>query len=215
MPMWYSMEAASGWTWTTVTSLRCSLTYSLKAIRRGSFASMRPDSSGGALLLGVESAVPEPVGGNEDERSGHGGSLVSVLRLAAPGSMVPLVTGPGSTTSAPSKSMAAPAARSPSGERARGQGPKPGAVRPQRLPSPRGGDSAGPPAAWHRNRPGQAATASPTPGGLFVREVRAGSPAARAGLAHGDLIMSAGAGRYPRSTTWPARSGPLPPTLCS
>ena len=39
--------------------------------------------------------------------------------------------------------------------------------------------------------------------GLLVREVREGSPAARAGLAHGDLIVSARAGRYPRSTTWP------------
>ena len=51
--------------------------------------------------------------------------------------------------------------------------------------------------------------------GLLVREVREGSPAARAGLAHGDLIVSARAGRYPRSTTWPARSRPLPATLWS
>jgi len=32
-----------------------------------------------ALLLGVESAVPEPVGGDEDERSGPCGSLFFVL----------------------------------------------------------------------------------------------------------------------------------------
>src|SRR6516165_4850583 len=32
-----------------------------------------------ALLFGVESAVPEPVGGDKDERSGHCGSFFYVL----------------------------------------------------------------------------------------------------------------------------------------
>ena len=80
--------------------------------------------------------------------------------------------------------------------------------------SPRGGDGAGRPrhgiaiALVKRPRP-------PDAEGLLVREVREGSPAARADLAHGDLIVSARAGRYPRSTTWPARSRPLPATLWS
>src|SRR3954470_3043569 len=48
--MWNSIESASGCTWTTATSLPSSLAYSLNAIRRGSFASMKAESSGARLF---------------------------------------------------------------------------------------------------------------------------------------------------------------------
>src|SRR3954468_24925068 len=44
--MWNSIEAASGWTCTTVTSVRPALMYSWKARRRGSPASMKSTSPG-------------------------------------------------------------------------------------------------------------------------------------------------------------------------
>lgn len=94
--------------------------------------------------------------------------------------------------------------------RARGQGPKPGAVRPQRLPTAPAVGIAQARRGMASQSPWPSGHASPDAEGLLVGEARAGSPAAGAGLAHGDQIMSARAGRYPRSTTWPARSRPLP-----
>jgi len=44
--MWKTIESASGWTWTTATSVPSSLAYSLNAISRGSFAWMKSTRSG-------------------------------------------------------------------------------------------------------------------------------------------------------------------------
>ena len=67
-----SIDAASGWICTTVTSSPASLTNSLNAISRGSLVSMN-STTRHALPLAFELAWLEPIGRDKDERRRHGG----------------------------------------------------------------------------------------------------------------------------------------------
>ena len=68
---------------------------------------------------------------------------------------------------------------------------------------PRLGVALAPPRAARRLR---AAVGLPERDGLLVRGVEADSPAERAGLERGDLIVAAGGGRSPASTSCSTRS---------
>src|SRR6266567_2123070 len=90
--MWNSIEAASGWIWTTLTWLWSSFTYSLKAISRGSCASIKRASSGtrccsASNLPSLSRLVAMKMNG-----PGMEPPLVWVLRLTGPGSMVRLLS---------------------------------------------------------------------------------------------------------------------------
>src|SRR3954449_12984005 len=63
----FCIEAAFGWTWTTVTSVPLSLTYSLNAISWSSFCDEVHEARD-QLAFGIRLARLQTVGGNEDQR---------------------------------------------------------------------------------------------------------------------------------------------------